>query len=211
MFNENLNNKNKLKKYFGLANVDFIITSTSKVVKIKGVFYIVKAFYHFLLNSKFDKRIKLVISNIPTDGDYTEIDKINKFINEKKINDYVKFLGMINQNKIADLLKITDIWTSMAIHSNAGSALYEAMSSKNIVIASNVGGTKDIIINNRNGFLVPDSDFKTLSKLFLDIYKNYSKYDYIGVNARNFIVNNYSWDKRIEKEIEIYNQVLKIK
>ncbi|WDU83962.1 glycosyltransferase [Caloramator sp. Dgby_cultured_2] len=91
-------------------------------------------------------------------GDGIEKQNIISFINEHNLINYVKLLGPISHDKVYDFFKVSKIVLIPSIKSNlveeaTSLAALEGMACGKIVIASNIGGLKEIIVNNKNGYL----------------------------------------------------------
>jgi len=86
--------------------------------------------------------------------------------------------------------------------------ILEAMSSGLPVIATNIPGTEEVVIENYNGFLVPPRDVEALRsriQILTDDCKSCKKME---ENARRFVVRNFSWRSTAEKTIEVYQKTL---
>lgn len=85
-----------------------------------------------------------------------------------------------------------------------GTTIYEAMAFEKIVIASDTGGTPEIITDEVDGFLFPaEKQFELLVKLD-DIISNYGLYGNIKKRARGKVIKQFN----ILKMTADYNQVL---
>jgi len=79
---------------------------------------------------------------------------------EKKIKDIVKnrknihFFGYQNKEKTISLIRGSDILIQPSLNEGISSTILEAMVSKTLVITTNVGGNKELIINNQTGYLL---------------------------------------------------------
>lgn len=83
-------------------------------------------------------------------------------------------------------------------------ALLEAMSCGLMCVGMNVVGVKEVIDHKKNGFLSPQNPRK-LAQLILELLKNKRIREYCGHNARKKIVNYFSLEKIMKKEISLYN------
>ena len=66
---------------------------------------------------------------------------------------------------------------------------------KKPIIATNVGGIKDLIQDNKTGFLIQSGDESELIKKILFLLENNSKAEIMGKNACLYIKKNFSWSK----------------
>jgi glycosyltransferase involved in cell wall biosynthesis len=80
---------------------------------------------------------------------------------------------------------------------------------KKIIIATNVGGSLETIIDNKTGFLVDVGDVDKMANL-IDKALNLEakKYQEILENARRNVEDNFSSQKMCEKTIEVYKSLI---
>ncbi len=118
----------------------------------------------------------------------------------KKLNNDVRLknvylTGSLNKKDVAKLLANTDIFVHPSIHHEGfPNAILEAGASGCAVIATDMGGTREIIEKGKTGILVvPDKD--KLNKAIVELINNRKKMQNLGKNIRIKIVENYDWKK----------------
>jgi len=84
---------------------------------------------------------------------------LTNFVKTNNLESYVELLGQRDRRRTMDLMKKCGVILFISKNENYGSlALLESMALGCPVIATDVGSTKDLIINGINGLLVnPDS------------------------------------------------------
>jgi len=126
----------------------------------------------------------------------------------KKLNANVNFVGPIKNNKLMNFYKKKDLFILLSRYEGNPKSLLEAMSCRMIVLASNVRGIKNIIQDNRNGFLINFKNGELVKKVnYLSQKKQLEK---IRDNARKYIMDNHSLEKISLLEKKIYYQVKKL-
>ncbi len=103
------------------------------------------------------------------------------------IENNVKFLGWIEQDKLAEYFRCVDVLVHPSpVHEPYGVAVIEAMASGLPVLASNVTcAALDRIENGVNGFIHPAGNVQILSEHITFLLMNPQKIDEFGRNARN--------------------------
>ena len=187
------NNKNEkldknIKTYIYVGSIN----------EIKGIFKLMEYFNIFAK----DKNVKLNIIGRPTSkSDKEELERKLKIY--KKIN----YLGsMNNEDALKEIANSYCIIVPSIWMENYPTTVLEGMLSKTLVVASNNGGMKDMLAENR-GFIFDIFDrektIETLDKSFSLSKKNYEK---IVENAYKYTIENNSFStykQKLYKNIEI--------
>ncbi len=97
----------------------------------------------------------------------------------------------------SDICVIPSIWAEPF-----GITALEAMAMGKTVVASNTGGLKEIIIDKQTGILFEPGNYNELSEILNNLLDNPKIRITIGNNARQSVLQNYTWDKIIEKHYE---------
>jgi glycosyltransferase involved in cell wall biosynthesis len=134
----------------------------------KGITYLLEA-----LNQIREKREDFILDIV---GDGTNRDEYEKLARKTGLNRIVKFHGLKTKRELAEFMQQCDFFVLPSLWENLPCVLIEAMACGKPIIATNVGGIKEII-NEKNGILVPSKDVGALTgaiEYMLDNYQNYS-------------------------------------
>lgn len=102
-------------------------------------------------------------------GGYTSLtNKLNKQIDELYINENVRFLGNLPNEKVIMFLKLSDMFLSTSYDVIFDLSVLEAMASGCPVIVSDNGGNREIIRNGFNGYLVPCNSLEKYAEVILE-------------------------------------------
>lgn len=193
--NEYHSNKTKSesrKKLSSVIQLDlsnkFILLTVGRLVKRKGHSWFIQNVMPLLLSN--------VVYLIAGDG--PEKSSIKELIREKKLTDKVFLLGEVsNEQKnilyqAADLLVMPNIKVGGDIE-GFGIVAIEASSNGLPVVASNIEGLKDAIINGENGFLVNSENPKAFTEKINWIMKPCFNRKSWKIKAKKFTEKNYNW------------------
>jgi len=86
-------------------------------------------------------------------------------------------------------------------------ALMEAMACEMLVIAPAVGNIPTILKDRKTGLLLQSTTTESVSLALEDAYENYDHYDQLRKNARQMIVDNYSYESAKKKWREIFQAI----
>jgi glycosyltransferase involved in cell wall biosynthesis len=178
-----------------------IILLPGRVVKSKGHDILLECLKILPKNSV----TCIILGNAKIGSNY--IDSLKLKIQQYNLNKRVYFINAINNMKIA--YGAADIIISASIKPEAfGLTLIEAMSMKKIVVASNIGGAKEIINNKKNGFLFKAENVLDLKKTIFEILKMTEKEKNDICNAaRNHVLEYFSIESKNIKMLEIYRNI----
>ena len=76
------------------------------------------------------------------------------------------------------------------------------------VIATNVGGIPELIIDNETGILVPPENPKKIATAINELLSNPEKAKKLTINGNNFVKKNMTWDVMLPKFIQFYEDLL---
>jgi len=140
-------------------NGEKILIHVSNFRKVKRVDDVVKTF-HKIINGGVKAKLLLV-------GDGPERSPMEQIVRKLELCGHVTFLG--KQEKVEELLAVSDLFLMPSESESFGLAALEAMACEVPVISSNTGGIPEININNQTGFLsnVGDTDEMAANAILL--------------------------------------------
>jgi len=128
-------------------------------------------------------------------GDGPERDNLLKIISEKKLEKKVLFLGEIKHSQIVDYYRLADIillpsTKSDNVEEATSLSMLEGMACGKVVIVSAIGGMKEVIKDNVNGYLFEDKNIPDLVKKIKLAIINKNESERISNIAREYVVAN---------------------
>ena len=134
-----------------------------------------------------------------------------KKISRLALHNKIMLIG--NRNDMPSIYSIADVIISTSVEPEAfGRVSAEAGAMTKPIIATNLGGSKDIILNNQTGWLVKEKDSEELAKKIVKVIKmSQIEKDKVGNLARKRIIENFGIKQMLDKEIIIYDELIKRK
>ena len=140
------------------------------------------------------------------DGPFRE-----RIIEELKDFHNFKWLGRLEYpTKVRQFLSEIDIYALISGMDLAPLTLKEAQLMEKPVIATNVGGIPEMMIDKETGFLVSENNSKELINIIDLLLKNPSLREKMGKSGREFILENFSWDLIARRFLKNINNHLKV-
>lgn len=109
------------------------------------------------------------------------------------------------------VLAAMDLFVLPSLEEGLGLALMEAMASGVGVVASNVGGIKTLVRNHYTGLTVEPANPQSLAVAILELLSDAQKREFLAINARNFIRQNFSLQKMVDETERFYSECLSAK
>ena len=178
------------------------IIFVGRLVERKGVAYLIKAFAR--ITESIPHRLVII-------GDGPERENLEGLASDLKKKHRVVFTGTITDDKLKEYYRSCSFLVLPAIYDKKGDTeglgvvLLEAMSYGKPVIASGVGGITDIVVNGKNGFLVPHADSIALAQAMERMAKNKRLRKSLGHTARNTVDEKFNWNRIVEELIALYH------
>ena len=125
------------------------------------------------------------------------------------------FTGKLSPEALANEYKTANVFTLPAIVDSKGDTeglgvvLIEAMELGLPIVASNVGGIPDVVIDGETGILVPEKDPEALASAYKRLAAEPELVKHLLTGSQKRINECFTWDGIIERQIAVYNKVLK--
>ena len=139
-------------------------------------------------------------------GDGPEKENLINLVKNLQVESSVKILG--SKDNISTFLNKADLFILPSINEGVSNTLLEAMSSGLPVLAADVGGNSEIVVQGKTGFLVKKSDASLFAERIIFYYKNRKLSLRHGKEARKHIEENFSLIKMVNSYAKTYNKEL---
>jgi L-malate glycosyltransferase len=135
-------------------------------------------------------------------GDGPDLPLAMRRARELGVHERVIALG--NQEAIEELLPLADLFLLPSHHESFGLAALEAMACGVPVIATSVGGTREVIRDGENGFLRHPADVSGWAEAALSILRDPALRQRIETEARRTAVDGFCRDRTTQAYEEEY-------
>ena len=134
--------------------------------------------------------------------------KLIRITEQHRLNNQVKFIDHCNDMALA--YKVSDIVISASIEPEAfGRVAVEAQSMEKPIIASDIGGSNETIIDEKTGFLFESSNAKSLSEKILKVLSmDETLLQSIGKEGRKNIIQKFNVEKMCFSTYSEYKRIL---
>ena len=134
--------------------------------------------------------------------------KLIRLIEQYRMNDQIKFVDHCENMPLA--YKISDLIVSTSIEPEAfGRIAVEAQSMEKPIIASNLGGSKETIVNNKTGILFDAGDSDDLSKKIIEFFNfDKSTIEQMGKEGRKNVSAKFNVEKMCFSTYSEYKKLI---
>jgi len=183
----------------------FVICTTCRVVKEKGLMDLLKAYAKFY--QKHPNSSLLIIGGALHEEHNYLLDQFIQETEKLNIKDNVKITGLIEN--VEDYLSVADIYVHPSYREGVPRSLLEAMSLEKVVLATRIRGANEILTNGKNGYLYEKGNIDELLQQLQLIYNLLpKKKELIQSNARKRVVKQYNEKDYVERQVSILEGLL---
>lgn len=189
--------KAELRKNLGIDAETKLFVFVGRLVVYKGLRYLFDA-----VKNMQGMNFKLLII-----GDGELRDELQSQVKELNIEEKVIFHGAVSYDNVPYFIAAADLLIMPSLDEGFPRVMLEAMSLKIPVIASRVGGIREVIEDGINGYFCepsdPDSIVSTVKKFCRE-----NKKEIIVDNAYNKVYENFEFETSMAKFIDLYRQLI---
>jgi len=191
-FDPNLFTENKIQDLrikLGINQEDFVFVFVGRLVKDKGINELVSAFKHLVLETK--QFSDVTASKLLLVGPLEE--DLNPLLPEtlKEITSNPDIISVGYQKDIRHYLSLSNVLTFPSYREGFPNVVMQAGAMGIPAIVSDINGCNEIIIENRNGIVIPAKDEISLKTAMQHIMTNHNLYQTMTKDARPMIIERY--------------------
>lgn len=140
-------------------------------------------------------------------------NKIKQLIKEKGLEDKVILTGRVPHEAIQGYYSLVDIFTYPRLPMRLTELVtplkpLEAMAQKRLVVASDVGGHKELIEDGKTGVLFEAGNPKALASVIDKLINNKELWGVLHDAGRNYVENIRNWKNSVENYEAVYKRII---
>lgn len=188
------------RNFFNIDNKKFVILFGAINAindERKGFNYLIKA-------------LELVSQKINQDDIEICIYGANNIPSNIKLPFSIKILGKLNKDiELVNAYNAADIFILPSLQDNLPNTIMESLACGTPIVAFNIGGIPDMICHLKTGYLAEPKSSKDLANGILNFYNGREFLNAFSNAAREYALQNYSFEKIAVQHIKLYNSLLK--
>jgi glycosyltransferase involved in cell wall biosynthesis len=188
-----------LRKNLGINEKDFLVVSISRLVYKNGMDVLIDSFKSLEDNFKL-----VIVGDGPLKKDLLERIEKNNFKNK------VFLVGQKTQDEIPFYLNMADAFCRPSRTEGQGIAFLEAMAYKVPILATEVGGIKEFLVDKKTGFVVRSDDSIDLADKIRFVEKEVIIREKVKKEAYKLIKIKYDWEELVlNMKKDFFSKVLR--
>ena len=200
-FRKNIKNKDKFKKEFGIPLNSKIILYVGRLDERKKPLDTLKAYSKMKIKNK---------TSLVFVGGGKQKKDILKFSTKNKLRN-VFVIDFIPREKLYKAYSIADLFAIPSDYDPSPKSMNEAMNfSLPVITSENVGTSRDLVKNGKNGFIIKVGDFKELSEKMEKILSDEKLIKKMGKESLK-IISKWNFDEDVKATVKALDYIYKNK
>ncbi|MDP8263815.1 MAG: glycosyltransferase family 4 protein [Candidatus Ancaeobacter aquaticus] len=192
---------NKKKQELNIAKETLVIGNIARLADIKGQKYLIEAMPEIC--SKVPNCCLILVGDGPAKNELLQV------VHNLDIVNKVLFLGL--RTDIAELISIMDIFILPSLNEGMGKVLLQSQHLGKPIIATDVGGVREIVTNGVNGFLVTSRDSGSIAQRSIELLKSDAMRTKMGDAGRANVGERFSIETMVKNIASLYEELLHTK
>ena len=183
------------RQKLGISNDAIVITFVGRLIYAKGVQDLITAFPAI--------KDTAVATELLIVGDGPYRTTLENLAYQGTCGRDILFLGQKIHAELIDILSVTDVFVNPSYSEGLPTSIMEAASIGLPIIATDVGGTGEIITDYKTGILIKAANRSQLEHKLRELLTDTELRKELGANARISVEQKFSWDKTIQDWIKL--------
>jgi glycosyltransferase involved in cell wall biosynthesis len=133
--------------------------------------------------------------------------RLKEMARDLNIAEKVEFRGRVPHSSVPEILNEIDIFVMPSLYESFGVAAAEAQAMEIPVIASNVGGIPEVVMDGETGLLVKPRDVNGLAEAIVKLMANPTLRKGLGKKGREFVLSKYRWEDSAALMEQLYQNM----
>lgn len=197
-------NRAALRVACGVAAGTSLVAVVSRLTALKGIEDFIDA--AALVAAQRDTVRFLIVGGPSPINNRAYVDELKDRTVRRGIADRVIFTGL--RSDVPALLSAVDVSVMPSLNEALSNVLLESMAAGTAVVATDVGGTAEALVDGRNGLLIPPGNPAAMAEAIVHLVDNPARARALGAEAHRTIRDRYSVDRMVASTEALYDRLL---
>lgn len=191
--------RTRVREELGIPPEADVLTTVAVLRPPKGIQFLIRAMPAIL--ASHPRAYYLIV------GSGSHRDALVEEVHKAGVNERVIFAGM--RKDVPRLLAASDIFVLPTLTEALPTVLAEAMAARLPLVASQVGGIPEMIVEGQNGFLIEPEDQESLARTCIRLLKDQEERAAMGAEGWRIVNQKFSIQRQVEQLKDLYLEQLK--
>jgi PEP-CTERM/exosortase A-associated glycosyltransferase len=155
-----------------------------------------------ILRQKQDIRLLLV-------GGGPQDTKLKEMVGQLQLQEAVLFTGRVPHGEVSNYYNLVDIFAYPRLNMRLTDLVtplkpLEAMAQGKLVVASDVGGHKELITDGENGRLFRAGNSQSLTETIVNLINEKDRWEQMKITGRKYVEQERNWPLSVSRYVEVY-------
>lgn len=180
---------------------EFRVICGTRVTPRKGMRLLIQALD--ILSRRYSNVKVLIV------GEGDEKQALKDFSRGLGLDKNVNFLGYVPRDKAAEIYGQADVYASPSFNEGMANFMLECMALGMPIVATDVGGTTELVTEGKNGMIIKVGDANDLAEKLETLILNPTMKEMMGLASRAR-AEQMSWEKVAGQYLDVYDQTAKL-
>jgi len=195
----NLYDRREAKRRLGLREAVPVIGAVGRLHRLKGL--------DLLIRATPVVRAEIPAVQVVLIGEGGEENQLRRFAAEQGVEDAVLFAGFHADAR--RLMPAVDVLAVPSRYEGQSISILEAMACAKPVVAANVGGIPELVVDGVTGILVPSEDVGALARALIRLLKESATAERMGRAGQDRVAGHFSQAATIDRTFSIYEALVR--
>jgi glycosyltransferase involved in cell wall biosynthesis len=184
----------------GIRDNEKVFGMVGRLYHLKGQEYLMEAFASVV--REYPETKLLIV------GDGILRPELERFARDNKILEKVIFTGLVSPSRIPELIASMDVLVHTSLREGLPKAVAQGFAGGRPVLAFDVDGARELVIDGRTGYLIPPKNVEVLKKKMRFLLQNPSISYKMGEEGRKIVMSLFPVEKMVDAIEKIYKETL---
>jgi len=185
---------------YGFRDDEIIIGKVARLFHLKG--------HEFLLSAFAAVKQEFPRSRLFLVGDGILKPELEELAEKLGVREAITFAGLLPPREIPEAISAMDLLVHVSLREGLPKAVAQALAGGVPVVAFDVDGTREVVVDGVTGFLVPPRDSEKLIAAIFSALRSPEKSQAMARTGQQFVLNNFAINLMVSRIEAVYEKVL---
>jgi glycosyltransferase involved in cell wall biosynthesis len=188
------------RKKFGFSEDDIVVGKIARLFDHKGHHDVISALSKIVHKSS---KVKILFV-----GDGTLRTELESRVTRLGLAERCVFVGLLRPDEIPGALSAVDVLVHTSLREGLARAISQAVAAAKPIVAYDLDGTPEVVIDGKTGFLIPAGDIEKLGERILQLSMNSALRSSMGSEGRRLFASQFDHLNMTKAIRSVYERVL---